>query len=103
VSHGLDSSPVSKVKSERRILLEPLTQPLSAGGLLVLELAGRILRNGFCKGLLRDPRGESAIIVAGSLFRLTVGPDPAPVALPRARRQRPVWTERSLPLPEVTG
>jgi hypothetical protein len=39
----------------------------------------------------------------GSLFRLSAAPDPAPVPLPRARRQRPVWTPWSLPPAEATG
>jgi hypothetical protein len=39
----------------------------------------------------------------GSLFRLSAAPDPAPVPLPRARRQRPVWTPWSLAPAEATG
>lgn len=59
-------------------------------GLSYLQIGWRYLR----RAIYLD-RG------VGSLFRLSAAPDPAPVALPRARRQRPVWTQWSLPLAEA--
>jgi hypothetical protein len=69
------------VEREQRQLVDPH----GLRGLSYLQIGWRWLR-----------RALYLELPVGSLFRLCPGADPAPVPLPRARRQAPLWSEWTL-------